>query len=177
MNNMAKRNKRPPSRKRYEEEHPTLSFRLDKETHQRLKQYLQDAGCSLADFVKDAVNKEESMVKKRVEMLASRQAPPSVEERLRCLEDLVQQLSSALNIIGMTLGIDAFVLYCPRCENQELVQCEGREGESTLPHSWVFTWRCQKCGFFLDTYKRIAPDSIKLRRDNQADNHSGKPKI
>jgi len=64
------KSKKKPSRKRYEEEHPTVSFRLDRETYDRLKQHLAGTGYSFADFVKDSIGREESMVEKRVEMLA-----------------------------------------------------------------------------------------------------------
>ena len=86
--------RRKPSRKRYEEEHPTISFRLAKETYEALKEHLAGTGCSFADFVKDALGREKSMVEKRVEMLAAEETSPSIEDRLRCLEEFVHQLFS-----------------------------------------------------------------------------------
>jgi len=53
---MAKATHKPPARVRYEQSHPTVSFRLDKDTHDLLKQRLKDlGGVSFADFVKDAL--------------------------------------------------------------------------------------------------------------------------
>jgi hypothetical protein len=144
-----------PSRARYDESHPVISGRLDRDTYDHLKVYLEESGCSLADFVKDALGREESMVEKRVETLASRQADPSLEERVRCLEDLIHE------VFMLTVDTDEYPPLCPRCDNQELFQAEGRETESSLAHPVVFTWKCPGCGFFVDTYKRIDPKSIK----------------
>ena len=53
---MAKGTRKPPARIRYEQSHPTLSCRLDKDTHDLLKQRLEDlGGVSFADFVKDSL--------------------------------------------------------------------------------------------------------------------------
>ncbi len=52
---MAKAKHRPPARIRYEETHPTVSCRLDRDTHTLLKQRLEDLGVSFADFVKDSL--------------------------------------------------------------------------------------------------------------------------
>jgi len=55
-NYMVKGNHKPPSRVRYEKGHPTMSCRLDKDTHDLLKQRLEDlGGVSFADFVKDSL--------------------------------------------------------------------------------------------------------------------------
>jgi len=131
----AKKRKKPPSRKKYEEEYPTLSFRLKKETKERLREHLKGTGCSPADFVEDALGREESVVEKRVEMLAARKIDPSVEDRVKCLEDLVYNI--------LSLGIDTceYPPYCPRCEGQELFRCEGRETESSIGIPWVPTWK------------------------------------
>ena len=53
---MAKATHKPPARLRYEQSHPTMSCRLDKDSHALLKQRLEDlGGVSFADFVKDAL--------------------------------------------------------------------------------------------------------------------------
>ncbi len=47
---------KPPAQVRYEQSHPTVSCRLDKDTHDLLKQRLEDlGGVSFADFVKDSL--------------------------------------------------------------------------------------------------------------------------
>jgi len=49
--------KRKPSRSRYDEEHPTRSFRLKtRESNQRLQAYLEATGCSISDLVEQALN-------------------------------------------------------------------------------------------------------------------------
>ena len=95
------------------------------------------------------------MVEKRVEILASREVGPSLEDRIRCLEDLV------LQVFGITVDTDEYPPICSYCENEDMVQCEGREMESSLAHPRVITWKCPKCGYFINTYKRIDPKSIK----------------
>jgi len=156
VNDMAKHrvNKKPPSRRRYEEQHPTISVRLDKETRERLKEHLKGTGCSVADLIKDTLGREESMVEKRVGMLAARQVSSPVEHRLKCLEGLVHELISVVAIYH------EWPLTCPQCENEELYWAMGTEIESTLAHPQVYTWKCAKCGFFIDTSKRIDPESI-----------------
>ena len=53
---MVKGTRKPPARIRYEQSHPTVSCRLDKDTHDLLKQRLEDlGGVSFAEFVKDSL--------------------------------------------------------------------------------------------------------------------------
>jgi hypothetical protein len=162
--------KKSPSRIRYEERHHVRSCRLDIETDKLLIEHLNSIGCSFADFVKDALGREESMVEKRVETLASRKADPPLEERVRFLENLVHE------ILGLTVDHKRYPPFCPRCDNQELFECEGREKESKLAHPEIKTWKCQKCGFFIDTYKRIEPASIKWVDPDNGD-YIAKPKV
>ncbi|MBA7467588.1 hypothetical protein ES707_02809 [subsurface metagenome] len=55
-NHKAKAIHKPPSRIRYEQSHPNVTCRLDKDTHNLLKQRLEDlGGVSFADFVKDSL--------------------------------------------------------------------------------------------------------------------------
>jgi len=146
--------RKTPSRKRYEEQHPTISLRLDLEERKYFKEHLSAAGCSPADFVKQHLRREQSMIEKRVEELASRQVDPSLEERVRCLEDLAHTL------VCFALDYRKFPPLCPRCEGQQLLPGEGREVESSIVHPWVPTWKCPQCGYVINTYKRIDPESI-----------------
>jgi hypothetical protein len=53
---MAKGRHKPPARARYEQSHPTVSFRLPIDTYNLLKQRLEDlGGISFAGFVKDSL--------------------------------------------------------------------------------------------------------------------------
>ena len=52
---MAKATHKPPARIRYEQSHPTVSFRLDRDTHTLLKQRLEDLEVSAADFIKESL--------------------------------------------------------------------------------------------------------------------------
>jgi len=56
VKNKAKATHKPLARVRYEQSHPTVSCRIDKDTYDLLKQRLQDlGGVSFADFVKDSL--------------------------------------------------------------------------------------------------------------------------
>ena len=149
------KNKKPPSRQRYEAEHRTRSVRLNTEENEHLDKLLEGLDLSFSGYVKAHIRKDEAMIEKKAEIMASKQAPPSVEERLRCLEDLVY------DILSLRVDTDKYPPYCPRCEGQHMLKCEGRETEASSPDSWVPTRKCPRCGFFLDTYRRIDPKSIK----------------
>jgi len=115
------------------------------------------------------------MVVKRIEMLAPEHTAPSVEDRLRCLEDLLHQVLLMAYVLFMTVDAVEWPPRCPHCDNQELIRCEGRETESSLAHGWVITWKCPKCGFSINTHKRIDPKSIEWL-DLGGGSHTGKPK-
>lgn len=151
---MAKHKKKSPSRMKYEQANPTISFRADKQTKELLREHLEATGHSAADFIKDALGREKSMVKERLEILVSKQMA-TLEDRLRCLEDL------ALQTYSLAIDTSEFPPLCPRCENQEMRKCEGREIETSIGDPWGPTWKCPKCGYFLNTYKRIDPESIR----------------
>ena len=52
---MAKATHKPPARIRYEQSHPTVSFRVSKDVNDLLKQRLKDLGISAADFIKESL--------------------------------------------------------------------------------------------------------------------------
>ncbi len=52
---MAKATHKPPARIRYEQSHPTISFRVSKDVNDLLKQRLADLGVSAADFIKESL--------------------------------------------------------------------------------------------------------------------------
>jgi len=111
----SKQAKKKLSRVVYEESHPTISFRVDKETHDRLKQHLRATGFSFASFVKNALGKEEAMVEERVAKLASRK----IEEgkTLSCdleLYDLVLDLAQWAILLWANLP-DPMEVPCLSC--------------------------------------------------------------
>jgi len=152
---MSKKVTKKPSRAKYEEAHPVFSARLDKDTYERLKGHLEGTGCSFSQFLKSAIGKEEVMVEKRVQILASRKVDPSLEDRVRCLESLVHELWS------VAIDTRKYPPTCPHCDNEELFEAEGVEMEATRAHPGVNTWACAKCGFFVNTSRRIDPKSIR----------------
>ncbi len=162
-----KKSKKPPSKKRYDEEHRVRSARLDKEYNERLDKLLEGLGLSYSEYVKAHIREDEAMIEKKAEMLVSRQVDPSVEERIRELEDLVCQILITPQVTN------EFPPFCPHCDGQLLLRCEADEVYSR--YRGVLTWKCPKCGFFVNTYKRIDPKSIKWS-DADSGVHINKPK-
>jgi len=148
---------KPPSREKYEKEHPTVSFRLDKETHQRLKKHLDGTKCSVADFVKDSLGREDSMIAARVDILAAKEME-NADCRVRCLEDLVAQI-----LLGLDTEDDPL---CPLC-GEHLALCEARAIECPDLGSMTIHG-CPECGFFVDHYCRIDPDTIEWPQDEDS---------
>lgn len=154
----SKADKKKPNRKRYEEEHPTISFRVDRETYNGLKDHLAHTGCSFADFVKDSLGREKSMVEKRVEMLASHKVEPSFEDSLKWLEILVNEI---ITTIG-TIPRDEFTgsgVTCPRCSSGNLSPYAGKE---TTTGKYELVWNCGKCGFLTKSREPLEPESLVL---------------
>jgi len=151
----AKKSKKPPSRKRYEEEHRTRSVRLDRETNEHLDKLLEGLELSFSGYVKAQIRKDEAMIEKKAEILASIKVDPLLEERVRFLESLL------LDTYSLAIDTSEYPPLCPRCEDRDMLRCEGREMESNLANPIILTWKCPKCGFFLNTYHRIDPKSIK----------------
>ncbi len=52
VNKQGKRRPTPPSRRRYETSHPTVSFRVDHDLYARLKELKEKANLSVADVLK-----------------------------------------------------------------------------------------------------------------------------
>ena len=52
---MVKATHKSPARIRYEQSHPTVSFRLSKDVYDLLKQRLNDLGVSAVDFIKESL--------------------------------------------------------------------------------------------------------------------------
>jgi len=94
-------------------------------------------------------------VRKYDPLKESKQCITPLEEKVRCLEHLVHYL------VGMTTGRDEAPPLCPHCENQDLLWAEGQQSEARRTVPDIHTWACPKCGFFIDTYQRIDPESIR----------------
>lgn len=140
-----------PSRRRYEEKHPTVSFRLDREIYDRLREHLAGAGCSFADFIKDSLGREKSMIERRVEMLASRKADPSAEERLRFLE-------SFMSLVMIRTYNHQIPWGCPRC-GKDLADAMVAKKGSRDPD--IFVYACPTCHYLVTPWLD-APQGIDL---------------
>ena len=56
---MAKATHKPPARVRYEQSHPTVSFRLPRDLYDQLKEGLANREVTFADFVKEALDAQQ----------------------------------------------------------------------------------------------------------------------
>ncbi len=59
---MVKGKHKPPSRKRYEQNNPTISFRVSREVHDKLKDHLARRHVSFADFVKESLGVQQLQI-------------------------------------------------------------------------------------------------------------------
>jgi len=153
---MAKnKKKKPASRGVYEAKHPVVSCRLDVETHKSLMEHLHKTRRSLGDLVKEWLGKEISMIEKRVEELAQKKAPPSLEEELKCIRHIVYD--AALHCYNHEEPPT-----CPHCLNQELRLAWGYEKRFIGKiEGYTPVLRCPKCLYYPDTYFGIASETIK----------------
>jgi predicted DNA-binding protein len=151
----SKQAKKKPSRVAYEESHPTISFRLDRETHDRLKGHLKATGCSFADFVKGALGRETAMVEERVARLASRE----IEQRQTPvldpeLYDLVLDLANWNIILWMNLP-DPLQVACPSCLFPS--KLSGKEGKAVILEMVESgDFKCPECGLRLKNPPQLA---------------------
>jgi predicted DNA-binding protein len=181
-----KQAKKKPSRVAYEESHPTISFRLDKETHHRLKEHLKATGCSFADFVKDALGREESMVDKRVRKLASREIEQRQTPALDLeLYDLVLDLANWNIILWRNLP-DPLQVTCPSCLFPS--RLSGKESKVvTLEMVEDGDFKCPECGLRLKNPPQLAwillvnkvAEEVRRKKfsesqENEADEAAGK---
>jgi hypothetical protein len=149
------KSKKSPSRKRYEEAHPTRSCRLSKEDDELLEEHLKRAGRSFADFVKDHLRKEEALVEERAAQLALRKIEEN-ETPTRDLElyDLVRDLANWNIILWMNLP-DPTEVPCPDC----LFPSRLRNRESrTVILEMVESGdlKCPECGLTLKNPPQLA---------------------
>ncbi len=115
---------RPPSRVRYEQAHPTLSCRLDAETHELLKKRLASDSLSFADFVKSQLGVTESNIVniKEAEERAYATAKNKYEVRIAALErenDVLKESvqSIAEKIVRRVIARYRINVLCPGCRN------------------------------------------------------------
>ena len=86
--------RKKPSRARYEDAHPTISFRLPLETHRRLIEQMQAQGLSAAAWIKDHLDQDDTRAEVRAEVLAGRR--DNLKRELEKLEYLVEQRKQKL---------------------------------------------------------------------------------
>ena len=147
---------KPPSRQKYEQENPTISFRLPKALKERLIRYLSAAGQSFADFVKSILDNEEALVKERVNAL--------VKKRFGVIEKRLDQIESVIWEVMFTLEDNNLEIFCPRCIKHggcKLFLAKGYQIEPDGDPLIISTWKCPICGWYLDFKGRIDPNSLK----------------
>ena len=63
-----KKKDKPPSRKKYEREHPVMSIRMDRELHGKMKAIKEDSSYSIIDMLRVAVGKIEVKLREENEI-------------------------------------------------------------------------------------------------------------
>lgn len=168
---MPKKKRKPPSRGKYEAEHPVISFRTDRATKSRIEELCTVLGCSYADLMKHAAGVAESLIERNVDSLASKKLG-KLEEGLEWIDHLLCELLCTLRENNLTA-------LCPRCDSKgkynALYLAWGEEIDPSGKRGEVPTWKCPKCGWYWDTFGRIEPKSIKWD-DPSAAKSSLKPK-
>lgn len=152
----SKADRKKPSRKRYEQEHPTVSFRLDKATYRSLKEHLKGTGCSFADFVKDALGREGSMVNERVAKLASkklkeRETPAHDVE----LYDIVLDLARWAIVYWADLPDPVDGIDCPSCLFPSRLS-KKESGTVTMEMIEDGDFKCPECGLRIKNPPQLA---------------------
>ncbi len=152
-----KQAKKKPSRVAYEESHPTISFRLDKETHDRLKGHLSATSCSFANCVKDALGMEETMVEARVSKLTSREIEQKRTPLLDLeLYDLVLDLAKWNIILWMNLP-DPPQVRCHDCFfPSALSRKEGKAVIMEMVEEGSGDLKCPDCGLRIKNPPQLA---------------------
>jgi hypothetical protein len=94
--NMARRRpaRKKPSRARYEEAHPTISFRLPIETRRRLTEAMRALGLSAAAWIKSHLDQDDRRVEARAQLLAERRG--NLRRELERLEHLIERRNQEL---------------------------------------------------------------------------------
>jgi len=154
---MVRGKRKPPSKEKYDAEHPTISYRTDRATKSHIEELCTEFGCSSADLMKYAAGVAESLIQQKVETLVSKKFG-NLEERLELIDRLLCQLLCTLLENDLTAP-------CPRCDSKDeynaLYLAWGEEVDPSEKCGEVPTWKCPKCGWYWDTFGRIDPESIK----------------
>lgn len=147
---------KPPSRRKYEQENPTISFRLTKEDKGRLMRHLAASGQSPAGFIKSILDQEEALVEERINACVKKQFG-RLGDRLHWHNELLWQLLSTCRKEGLPA-------ICPLCEykgNHRLLLAWGDEIGTDGKRQEAPTWKCPNCGWFVDIFRRMDPESVR----------------
>ena len=152
-----KKKTKSPSRKRYEENNPTVSFRVSKELKERLLDYLDTCGQSFGDLCEGILDRDQPLTEKKLDALVHKKFG-ALEDRLRYIDDLLNRLLCEYCIEKDLPAI------CPRCRDKEkgrLFFARGYEMQDDGTKRGAPSWKCAKCGWYLDIHGRIDPKSLK----------------
>lgn len=138
-----------------------MSFRLGRETKARLMNHLEGTGCTFADFVKDSLGREQSMVEKRVTTLASRKI------------DQKPQLDSELHKVVLDLARWGIVFWanlrnprespCPGCLFPSKMRKNQESRTVTLQMLENGDLKCPECGLTLRNPPQLAWNALVLK--------------
>lgn len=122
-----KRKKKPPSKVKYDAEHPVVSFRLSLELKERLEDYISRKGISYADYIKETLDVREERDEAVWEEGFNEGYDAGIKENREKFEELQQSVVKVQN------GINQFKEYIGELKraNQSLAirnkELEARE--------------------------------------------------
>jgi len=161
---MSKKKAVTPSRKKYDEENPIVSFRLPWRLKMKLQQHLAASGQSFTKFTRSILDEEIAVVNERLNAIIDKKFGRYRKE-IDYYDDLTKQ---SLN----TLYDDDMRAYCPRCDEKNVndytallpaVFLQKRDGSPTKCQ----TWRCPCCGWYYDMKGELDPSKFKWCDEKQ----------
>ena len=148
--------KKSPSREKYDEENPAISFRVPKQLKEQLEKYLAASGQSFADFAKSVLDGEQTLINERLNA--------RVEQRFGAFKNRVEAIDNLMFQLLCTFYDKKLPVLCPRCEDKwgyRLLSAVGLHTGTDGKTEDYPTWKCPHCGWFYDIYGSMNPASIK----------------
>jgi len=149
---MTKKKYVTPSRKKYDDNNPTSSFRLPKQLKEQLEKHLATSGQTPRQFIESILKGEQALINQRVNARVE-QLFGAFKKRVDLIDDLVYQML-------FTLRENNLSALCPRCKDKgdyrlfEVLSYQP--GPNGRPEEFP-TWKCPHCGWFYDIQGHIKP--------------------
>jgi hypothetical protein len=161
---MSKKKAVTPSRKKYDEEHPIVSFRLPWRLKKKLQQHLAASGQSSARFIRSILDEEIAVVNERLNARIDKKYGRYRKE----IDYYDHMIKQSLDIIYD----DDMRAFCPRCDEKNpndytvllpATFLQKRDGSPTKCQ----TWRCPCCGWYYDMKNELSLSKVEWLDEKQ----------